>query len=124
MEKVGHIGQPIYLPLSIDTEYVKRFEVADKRREAAFVGRRNKAALGTLPGGIDYLSGMPRQRLLERMAEYRTVYAVGRTAIEARCLGCEVRAYDPRFPDPDVWQVVDNRDAARILQAELDRIDG
>lgn len=123
VEKVAHLGKAIYLPLSIDTKYVKQFESKHKIERAAFVGRMTKAKLGTLPAGIDYLYGMKRQALLPRMARYETVYAVGRTAIEAKALGCEVKAYDPRFPDPDFWKVVDNREAAKMLQRAIDEID-
>ena len=122
--KVEHLGRTIYLPLSIDTEYVKQFRVETKTKTAAFVGRRSKMRLGELPKGIDYLHGIRRQKLLPMMAEYKTIYAVGRTAIEAKCLGCKVLAYDKRFPNPSVWKVLDNKDAARMLQRELDRIDG
>ena len=123
-EKVAHLGTPIYLPLSIDTEYVKQFRVEEKTKEVAFVGRRSKKTLGEIPKGIDHLSGMRRQLLLPKMAEYETVYAVGRTAIEAKCLGCKLKAYDKRFPKVSFWKVVDNKDAAKMLQRELDRIDG
>ena len=122
--KVEHLGRAIYLPLSIDTEYVKQFRVDEKTKDAAFVGRRSKMRLGELPEGIDYLHGIRRQKLLPRMAEYKTVYAVGRTAIEAKCLGCKVLAYDKRFPNPSIWKVLDNKEAARMLQRELDKIDG
>ena len=121
--KVEHLGRAIYLPLSIDTEYVKQFRVEEKTKDTAFVGRRSKMRLGELPEGIDYLHGIRRQKLLPKLAEYKTVYAVGRTAIEAKCLGCKVLAYDKRFPDPSIWKVLDNRDAARMLQRELDKID-
>ena len=57
------------------------------------------------------------------MAEYRTIYAVGRTAIEARALGCIVKPYDPRYPDPELWQVLDNREAAHMLQIHLNMLD-
>ena len=123
-DKIAHLGRAIYLPLSIDTKYVLKFKAEKKNDRAAYVGRRNKAKLGRLPAGVDFLSGMPRQRLLPRMAEYKTVYAVGRTAIEAKALGCEVKAYDPRFPDPDFWKVVDNREAAKMLQRAINEIDG
>ena len=124
VQKVEHLGHAIYLPLSIDTEYVKQFRVEEKTKDAAFVGRKSKARLGTLPDGIDYLHGIRRQKLLPRVAEYKKIYAVGRTAIEAKCLGCKVLAYDNRFPNPSVWKVLDNKDAARRLQKELDKIDG
>ena len=124
MEKVAHLGTPIYVPLSIDTEYVKQFRVEEKTKETAFVGRKAKAKLGTLPDDIDYIYGVRRQLLLPRVAQYKTIYAVGRTAIEAKCLGCKLKAYDERFPKVSFWKVVDNKDAAKILQEELNRIDG
>lgn len=123
VEKVKHLGRAIYIPLSIDTEYVKQFRAEKKTKDAAFVGRRSKMRLGELPKDIDCIHGLRRQKLLPRMAEYKKVYAVGRTAIEAKCLGCKVLAYDKRFPNPSIWKVLDNRDAARMLQRELDKID-
>lgn len=125
-ERVKHLGVPIYLPLSIDTADVERFSVphSQKDREAAFAGRRKKRIEAQLPEGIDFLEGIPRHRLLAEMAHYKKIYAVGRTAIEAKALGCKVMPYDPRFPDPDRWEVIDNLTAAGILQEELDKIDG
>ena len=122
-KKVAHLGKAIYLPLSIDTAYVEKFKTDHKTRNTAYVGRRTKARWGDVPNGIDYLCDMDRDRLLKAMAEYQRVYAVGRTAIEAKALGCEVLPYDPRFPNPDFWQVIDNREAAVILQRMLDEID-
>jgi hypothetical protein len=69
------------------------------------------------------LSGMPRALLLAEMAKYEKVYAVGRTAIEAKILGCEILPYDDRFPDPEIWQILDSSKAAEILQKKLDKID-
>lgn len=126
VDKVSHIGQAIYLPLSIDLEYVERFKVApDRRRGTAFAGRPSKRTMDSanVPSGVDILEGMSRPNLLAAMATREKVYAVGRTAIEARALGCEVLPYDERFPDPDRWAVIDNKDAARILQLKLDAID-
>ena len=124
-EKVAHLGTPIYVPLSIDTNFVSEFRT-EKTKKIAFAGRKSKARYqtATLPDGIDYLYGMSRNRLLAEMAKYEQIYAVGRTAIEARALGCEILPYDNRYPNPDIWQVVDCRDAAAILQREIDRIDG
>lgn len=113
----------MYLPLSIDTEYIKQFKVQEKTKSAAFAGRKTKTIFGNLPEGIDYLHGMRRTQLLKRMAEYEQIYAVGRTAIEARALGCEIMPYDVRFPDPSIWEVRDNKEAAEILQQKLDIID-
>ena len=124
-EKVAHLGKTIYLPLSVDVAAVERFKL-EKSRDTAFVGRPAKRRLPgvELPDGVDFLEGMPRDYLLMNMAQYRRVYAVGRAAIEARILGCEVLPYDPRFPDPEIWEVLDTREAAKILQEKLDLIDG
>lgn len=122
-EKVAHLGTAIYLPLSIDVDYVKQFMAEERPKKAAFAGRRSKANAEKLPSDIDYLCGMKRPQLLAAMAKYKQIYAVGRTAIEAKALGCTIKAYDERFPDPRRWKVVDNKDAAKMLQKQLDRID-
>lgn len=127
-EKVAHLGKAIYLPLSIDTKYVKSFRVQpyEHMKLNAFAGRAEKAKkyYAKLPEGIDYLAGLPRPELLQSMARYKNIYAVGRTAIEAKCLGCKIKAYDERFPKVSMWKVVDNLEAAEMLQKMLDEIDG
>lgn len=122
-ERMKYLGKTIYLPLSVDVEYVEQFKVDKKTKKVAFAGRPGKKKRGILPDDIDLLEGMPRDKLLEKMADYEQIYAVGRTAIEAKVLGCEILPYDERFPDVDRWQVLDNKDAAKILQQELDKID-
>ena len=112
-----------YLPLSVDVAEVAS-HIREKDRGTCYAGRLTKHAPRQFPKGTDYLSAMPRDELLDTMARYERVYAVGRTAIEARILGCEVLPYDPRFPDPAVWRVMDNAEAAEILQRQLDFIDG
>lgn len=126
VEKVQHIATAIYLPLSIDVKYVEGFRVPEDIRDGvAFVGRKQKRRMkGTkLPKDVNIIEGLPRPKVLEAMAKCRQVYAVGRTAIEARALGCQVLPYDERFPDPDRWAVIDNKEAAQILQTKLDAID-
>lgn len=114
----------IYLPLSVDVEYVKKFRKNRKPHDLAFVGRRSKRFYKTVEFNekCDYLEGMERPRLLNHMALYRRVYAVGRCAIEAKILGCEVLPYDSRFPDPSIWKVLDNSEVIPILQKELGKI--
>lgn len=127
MEKVAHLGTPIYLPLSIDVEYVKQFKLPkEERKGSVYVGRpiKRKYTGVTIPDGVDIIEGVKRQDMLPMMARYEYVYAVGRTAIEAKALGCKLKAYDPRFPKVSFWKVIDNLDAAKMLQTELDRIDG
>lgn len=122
-EKVSHIGTPVYLPLSIDLRYISQFKTR-KTKQICFAGRKSKHSGIKLPRGIDYIQGIKRQEFLKEIAKYRKVYAVGRVAIEAAALGCEILPYDPRFPDTSIWKVLDNREAAKMLQKELDRIDG
>lgn len=123
-EMVKHLGTPIYLPLSIDLEYMKKFMGIEKTKDTAYAGRKSKTNMGRLPDGIDYLCGMKRAQLLKHMAEYKNIYCVGRTAIEAKVLGCRVLPYDERFPDPNIWHIVDNSIAAEMLQRLIDEIDG
>jgi hypothetical protein len=120
MPKLEHLGTPIYLPLSVDVEYVKQFRNEVKTKEIAFFGRmeRVKEIADQLPKGIEYVSGMKRERMLRIMAEYKTVYALDRVAIEAQILGCKV------LPYPDRWKVIDSLEAVPMLQKELDKIDG
>lgn len=119
VRRVSHLGAAIYVPLSIDVAEVMAY-TRPKDKLLAVAGRRSK--IKGVPG--DRLTGIPREKLLARMARYRYVFAVGRCAIEARALGCEVLAYDPRFPDPSFWKVLDNAAAADMLQMKLDAIDG
>lgn len=121
-EKVAHLGRTIYLPLSVDIQYVEKFK-QEKIYDRAYVGRSSKLFLGEIPPDTLILSGMPRELLLPKMARFDKVYAVGRCAIEAKILGCEVLPYDYRFPDPSVWKVLDNKDAAMMLQEKLDALE-
>lgn len=117
--KMKHLGKAVYLPLSVDVGYVEQFK-CPKVFDTAFFGRRSKARKAGLPSGVDIVSGIKRQDFLPIMAMYKKVYAVGRTAIEAKILGCEVLPYDQRFPDPERWKIVDSKDAVRMLGEILD----
>jgi len=121
MEKVAHLGTPIYLPLSVKVSDVVKYRTA-KTKDTAFVGRKVKRENIELPDNIDYLENLPRTTLLKKMAEYKKIYAVGRTAIEGKILGCEILPYDPRFPE-DRWEIVDTMDAVKILQERLNEVD-
>lgn len=123
MSKVSHIGKAIYLPLSINVEEVEQYKT-EKTKGTAFAGRRAKMKQGDIPSDVDVLAGLERTDLLTEMAKYERVYAVGRTAIEAKALGCKVLPYDKRYPSTTRWRVRDNLEAAKILQEKLDKIDG
>ena len=120
-ERMKYLGRTIYLPLSINVAEVEKYK-CEKTKDTAFAGRKSKRKDKYLGKGIDYLENIPREALLSRMAEYRNIYAVGRTAIEAACLGCKILPYDDRFPDPSIWKVVDNLEAAKMLQEELNKL--
>ena len=116
----------IYLPLSVDVKSVEKYKVKHKTKEAAYAGRKLKLNYpnNRAPKNIPVLSGMPQSKLLREMAKYKTIYASGRTAIQAKILECEVLPHETNFPDSRVWKVFDNKDAAKILQDKLNIIDG
>ena len=120
---VENLGRAIYLPLSIDVDYVKSFSnIHDK--EICYAGRRTKNGCDELARRrVEFLSDIPHAELLRRMAHYRYVYAVGLTALEAKILGCNVLPYDSRYPDPNVWVVKDIKQMIPVLQKLIDNID-
>lgn len=120
---VENLGKAIYLPLGVDVNYVKSFSnIHDK--EICYAGRRTKNGCDDLARRhVEFLSDIPHEELLRRMAHYRYVYAVGLTAIEAKILGCNVLPYDSRYPDPSVWVVRDIKQNAAILQKLIDKLD-
>lgn len=118
----------IYLPLSVDVDYVKQFKT-EKTKQACYSGNRWKFKRAdeekNIPDDVDFPpENIPREELLKFIAPYRELYAIGRCAIEGMVLGCEIKPFYRVFPDPSYWQVLDNKDAAKILQEELDKIDG
>lgn len=120
--KVKHLGTPIYVPLSIDVDEVKQFK-CEKTKEIAFVGRPAKRFDIQFDDNVDFIENLPRPQLLSKMAQYKKIYAVGRVALEGLALGCEILPYDPRYPDPKIWKLLDSMDAVKILQEKLDSID-
>ena len=127
VDNMQYFGKAIYLPLSIDVQYVKKFRVEEKTKEMAFAGRLIKISKmyhAPVPKECDILTNMSQHRLLQAMADYKKVYCTGRTALQAKVLGCEIGVHDPNFPDPRIWKVIDNRDAAKMLQDMLNEIDG
>ena len=120
--KVKHLGKPIYLPLSVDVAEVEKYK-SEKCKGTAFVGRKEKRYGKFIPHNIVYLEGIAREKLLPMVAEFHQIYAVGRCAIEGKILDCKILPYDKRFPDPDIWRVIDSMEAVQMLQAMLDDID-
>lgn len=137
-DSVKYWGHTILLPMSVDTEYVKQFKT-EKTKDTCFVGNKwvkdnvrfaiipnssPKESSFHIPGKVDFFSSLPREKLLKELAKYKRAYAIDRCAIEAKVLGCELLELDTRYSVDNVGEVLDNRDAAKILQEELDKIDG
>lgn len=124
-ENLRFFGKTILLPLSVDVKKVEKYRVKEKTKDVAYAGRKLKLSYfnNRVPKGVDILSGMPQSQLLREMAKYKTIYGSGRTAIQAKILGCEVLPHESNFPDSSVWKVIDNRESAKMLQKMLDEID-
>lgn len=119
-------GSTVFLPLSVDTEYVKQFKTK-KTKEACYAGNlwkfKKPDIAKYVPEGTDFPSkNIPREELLKFIAPYKVCYAIGRTALEAKALGCEVKNCDSRYDGVD-WPIFDNKEVAAILQEQLDLLD-
>lgn len=111
----------IYLPLSIDVDYVKQFKVKRKTKEMAYFGRKIKCPKKILKNDkIDKLCDDDRDKLLKEVAKYKTVYANGRCAIEAKALGCKI--INPYNEIREV-NVIDNKQVIAELQRLINEID-
>lgn len=125
-DSVVYSGHTILLPMSIDTEYVKQFRT-EKTKDTCFVGnvwvKENMTDPSVLvPDKVDFFSSLPREELLKEVAKYKRAFAIDRCAQECQVLGCELLPLKTRY-HCDTFDVLDNRDAAKMLQAELDKID-
>ena len=123
-DSVKFWGKPIVLPMSIDTEYVKKFR-AKKTKDICFVGnswvRANCSS--RVPDNVDFFSSMPREKLLKEVAKYKRAMAIDRCAQECQVLGCELLELKVNY-GCDSTEVLDNRDAAKILQQKLNEVEG
>lgn len=120
-------GSTVFLPLSIDTEYVSQFKT-EKTKEACYAGNiwgfKKPDIKKYVPEDVDFPpKNLPREELLKFVAPYKVCYAIGRSALEAKCLGCKVKNCDSRYEGAQ-WSLLDNKEAAQILQEALDQIDG
>lgn len=122
MEAVSKWGKPVYLPLSVPVKEIEKYRVDKKTKTRCYAGRAGKYASRNARN-CDRLEDLPHKELLKRMAEYEYVYAVGRTAIEAKILGCRILKYDPRYPDTTIWKIIDSMEAVEMLQEILDKED-
>ena len=118
-------GRAVFLPLSIDVEYVSQFKVK-KTKEACYAGNlwgfKKPDIKKYVPEGADFPpKNLPRDELLRFVAPYKICYAVGRSAMEASALHCKVKNCDSRYEGIE-WAVLDNAAAAKLLQKALDQL--
>lgn len=127
VKRLSKLGHTVFLPMSVDVEYVKQFKKEKHDLGNCYCGNRWGFKMfdlrAYLPKKCTLFSDMSRDEMLEGMSRYQTVYAVGRCAIEARVLGCKLGVCDSRYPDVNFWKVVDNSEAAKMLQKILNEID-
>lgn len=117
----------VFLPLSIDVDYVKQFKTK-KTKLACYAGNRwgfkRKDENENIPDYVDFPPpNLPREENLKFMAQHKELYAIGRCALEGLTLGCEIKPFYHKYMDPSYWKLLDNKDAAKILQRELDLLD-
>ena len=115
----------IFIPLSIDTEYVKKFKAKRKTKTVGYFGRREKLPESlSMNDKIEKIYGEDENRdeLLKQVAKFKKIFAIGRCALEAKCLGCEVISHDGEYEN-QTWDLIDNKDVIPELQRLLDEID-
>lgn len=117
----------VFLPLSIDVDYVKQFKTK-KTKQACYAGNRwgfkRADEKKNIPDYVDFPpANLPREELLKFIAPYKELYAIGRCAIEGLALGCKIKPFYHDYMDPTYWRVLDCKEAAQILQEALDQID-
>lgn len=111
----------VYIPLSIDTEHVKKFK-SRKTKGTAYVGNSwafKKSYLSTLPKSIAQISNLDRDDLLKEMAKYKNVIAEGRCLMEAQALGCKCET--PKYENLEsvYVELLDSRDAIPFWKEAL-----
>lgn len=114
----------IFIPLSIDTEYVKKFKAKRKTKKTCYYGRLEKCPTSILEDdSIVKIGDGERDKLLKEVAKFKTVYAIGRCALEALALGADVIAHEGEY-EGMTFKLLDNLDVVPDLQRLLNEIDG
>lgn len=120
--------QAVFLPLSIDVDYVSQFKTK-KTKRACYAGNRwafkREDEDKNIPDYVDFPpANLPREELLKFIAPYKELYGIGRCALEGLALGCKIKPFYHDYMDPEYWKLLDNKDAAKLLQKYLDDLDG
>ena len=113
----------IFIPLSIDINYVKQFKTKRKTKKVCYYGRLEKCPKDIMEDDtIDKLGEGERDEMLKQIAKYKMVYAIGRCALEAQALGCEVKSHQGEYEGVK-FELKDNTDIIHDLQRILNEID-
>lgn len=123
----SHNKKAILLPLSVDVDFVSQFRER-KTKGACYAGNRwafkREDEDKNIPSYVEFPpANLPREDLLRFIAQYKELYAIGRCAIEGLILGCEIKPFYRAYPDPSYWRVLDNKDAANLLQRAINQIE-
>lgn len=113
----------IYIPLSIDVEYVEQFKRKRRTKDIAYVGNAwgfKKEYLSSLPSNIVQLNGMDRDDLLKEMSKYRTIIAEGRCLMEAKVLGAKTELPTHGYGDIVDREVIDSRQVIEDWRTALE----
>lgn len=113
----------IYIPLSIDKKYVEKFKVKRKTKNTAYFGRIEKCPKELMENKtVDKIYKEDRDSLLKKVAKYKTVYAIGRCALEAKALKCKVISHKGEY-EHATFELLDNSEIIPELQRLLNEID-
>lgn len=113
----------IFIPLSIDVEYVKKFVVKRKTKKVCYYGRLEKCPKKLMKDeSIIKLGDGERDKLLKEVGKFKTVYAIGRCALEALALGCNVIPHEGEYENTK-FTLLDNKEVIPELQRLLNEID-
>ena len=95
-----------------------------KSRKYAYYGRKEKCPQDILEDEtVDKIFGNDRDECLKLVAKYKNVFAIGRCALEAKCLGCNVLSHAGEYENVD-FEVKDNKEIIPELQRLINEIDG
>ena len=126
LKRKGH-KKVIYVPLSIDTDYLDNFKNHNKKEGIIATGNQWAFTTETKNyfknNNIKHYYDIPREELLTLIANAETVYAIGRTAMEAIYLGANVIQPDKEYPVEKYTTYYKQEDAIRILQEEINKYD-
>lgn len=113
----------IFIPLSIDVDYVKQFKAKRKTKNMCYYGRLEKCPEKIMNDDkIVKLGDDDRETLLKEVAKFKTVYAIGRCALEALALGCKVIPHEGEYENTK-FTLIDNKEVIPMLQKLLNEID-